>query len=215
MIKQKQIDEIKRLRGENYSYKQIAKQLKISHLTVMKYLSKKAEGMGGDRNADNEGRNDKKNYSKVFNAFDEGKNLIEVVKGGLCSPTEVEEFWNKYNELKIKTRKDTELQKLQKEPTLIKELNERICKLEEAINTLEGVVYGEIRELILKPRPEFIKTDCKHYKEGFCKGFSWKSKPEVDENGLFRKAIQIKDKWYVDPDPRYCALCPKNTLSRE
>jgi hypothetical protein len=133
-------------------------------------------------------------YAKIFSAFDDGKNLIEVVKQGLCDPDTALELWNKYEELKEKTLEIKEKPKL----------GERIDELEERVKDFLKVIrditnYGD-----------WIKENCEHYQDGYCRGKYWNE----EQNRVFiLESMEENGKWYINPDVRYCALCPMNTVS--
>ena len=222
VIKLKQIEEMKRLKDEKLSFKQIGKQLKISPTTVRKYLLKDVEGKGVDKDGSDEGtdKSDRTLYSEVFTAFDHRKSLIEVVKDGLCSPIEAEELWRRYNDLKMKALEVKEIQNSIQQPTLItqhermiKDIEKEITHIKQRLDDLTNIMMDSVFPLILKERPKWMKTNCKHYKDEICKGINLNKEPE--ECMFHLKTTKIKDKWYIDPDPRVCALCPMNTLSRE
>lgn len=136
-------------------------------------------------------------YSKIFSAFDEDKSLIDVVKQGLCDPDKAVELWNKYEELKDKTLEIKEKPRLE----------ERIGELEEKLAAMERNL-----DLILDitNHGNWVKENCEHYKDGYCRGIYWNLKPK---KSFFLKSIEEEGKWYIDPDVRNCALCPKNTNS--
>ena len=105
-------------------------------------------------------------------------------------------------------------------------LNERIEELEERVTTLrnwmtnlattvgnlnERVMEGDF-ELIYAPKEMWMKTKCKYYNNGFCTKLIFPSRPSQK---CYLRTVKTEIGWLADPDPRYCALCPCNTLSRE
>lgn len=136
-------------------------------------------------------------YSKVFTAFDEGKNLIDVIKQGLCNPDRAEDLWNKYEEFKNKVLK------IEGRPLLEARVEELAQKVEE---------FGEYLEVLsdLSNRGEEIKEKCDYYGDGFCYEISWNEEPKGD---FVLESIEEDGRWFIDPSVKYCALCPMNTNS--
>jgi len=133
-------------------------------------------------------------YSKVFSAFDDGTTLIEVVKQGFCDPDTAEELWNKYEKLKEKTLEVKERPKLE---IRIEELEERLSEIEEVLQVIPDL-------------GKWVKEDCEHYQDGYCRGIEWNK----EQKGTFvLRSIEEDGKWLIDPNERYCALCPLNTNS--
>jgi len=132
--------------------------------------------------------------SKIFSAFDDGKTLIEVVKQGLCDPDTAEELWNKYEKLKEMSLEVKERPKLE---IRIEDLEERLSQVEEDLQVI--------------PAPgKWVKENCEHYQDGYCCGIKWNIEPKWT---FVLRSIEEDGKWHIDPHVRYCALCPKNTIS--
>jgi len=136
-------------------------------------------------------------YAKVFSAFDDGMTLVEVVKQGLCDPDSVEELWNKYKKLREKPLEAEERPKLE---IRIEELEERLSEVEgNLVEILEITNHGK-----------WVKEDCEHYQDGYCRVIYRAEEPK----GTFvLRHIEKDGKWLIDPNERYCALCPLNTIS--
>ena len=132
--------------------------------------------------------------SKIFSAFDDGKTLIEVVKQGLCDPDTAEELWNKYEKLKEKTLEVKERPKLE---IRIEDFEERLSKVEKFLQ-------------VIHCPGKWVKEDCEHYQDGYCRGISWDLEPK---RTFVLRHIEKDGKWLIDPNERYCALCPLNTIS--
>jgi len=136
-------------------------------------------------------------YSTVFTAFDEGKNLIDVVKQGLCDPDKALELWNKYEEFKNKVL-EIEGRPLLEEK--VEEFEDRLAQVEEELDEI----------LSITNRGEGVKGNCKHYRGGYCRRVYWEEEPNVAFSLRKRKEYE---KWYVDPKTIYCALCTGSTIS--
>jgi hypothetical protein len=136
-------------------------------------------------------------HSKIFTAFDEGKSLIDLVKRGLCNPDEALESWNEYEELKKKTLEITG------EPIL----EERVDDLEGRLATAEKELEGILN---VTNRGSWVKENCKHYREGYCRRVYWEEEPKV---AFILRSGEENGKWYIDPSAIYCALCTGNTIS--
>ena len=132
--------------------------------------------------------------SKIFSAFDGGTTLIEVVKQGLCDPDTAEELWNKYEKLKEMSLEVKERPKLE---IRIEDLEERLSKVEEDLQVIPSI-------------GKWVKEDCEHYRDGYCRGLYWNIEPK---GAFVLRSIEEDGKWHIDPNVRYCALCPLNTLS--
>jgi len=133
-------------------------------------------------------------YSKVFSAFDDGTTLIEVVKQGFCDPDTAEELWNKYEKLKEKTLEVKERPKLE---IRIEDFEERLSKVEKFLRVISSL-------------GKWVKEDCEHYQDGYCRGIQWNREPK---GAFVLKSMEENGEWLIDPHVRYCALCPLNTIS--
>ena len=95
-------------------------------------------------------------YAKIFTAFDEGKDMVEVVKEGLCNPNDAIEMWNMYKKLKSNTLDIRNAEDFRGQILMV---DERIRNIEKALkNSVERI------EILVRSNDEKINTLSQKYK---------------------------------------------------
>lgn len=90
------IEEIKRLRSEGFSYGEIAKQLGIGKATAWKY----ARGLAGRFEQTKIAAPENEKVAKAFGLFEDGRSLINAVISLKINPRKAESLYKEYSRLK-------------------------------------------------------------------------------------------------------------------
>jgi len=119
MLSKDIIEKIRELRNQGYSYEKIAKTLKISKPTVIKYCKNKEE----INNQQTSSQISTEIISKVFELFEKGVRPVKIVIQLKLHPDVVKEIFQKYMELKGLVFED-EIKKIKGEIKKIREMVE-------------------------------------------------------------------------------------------
>jgi ParB family chromosome partitioning protein len=83
-------------------------------------------------------------------------------------------------------------------------------RLQARIMNLEAWVYGPLKVLssACMEHGELKRDNCSHYVGGYCRYWHWTSKP-TPHYMQGEPAVEPDGKWRINPDPQYCATCPR------
>jgi len=109
-VKKSDVEQWLKLREEGYTYKEMQKTTGWNSETIRKHCE---EAIAKENKAKKDEAEKSKaekgvDHAKIFVMFDEGKDAIEVVKRGLCTPEQAKKALEDYSHLKGKTSSEVE-----------------------------------------------------------------------------------------------------------
>jgi hypothetical protein len=137
-VKKSDVERWLKLREEGYTYKEMQKTTGWNAETIRKHCEEAiAEKDKAKKDEAEKSKAEKGvDHAKIFAMFDEGKEPIEVVKRGLCTPEQAKKALQDYADLKGKT--------IGKVETDISDLNDGLDALQERIEKLEESVASDL-----------------------------------------------------------------------